>query len=402
MSPCVAISVIFYFSFVLVFTSDTQQPLNYTPDFERENYLQALHTSLEKKIAFFSLPDAEIKKLVNACRDIETSCIVGFRTGIIADYKPEDIYNFCVAIEENYSPQLTHFEAWHSKTIKDLKIDKAEVLFGLVGALTKSEGNEFSASVDMAGIRACFNHIIKPVHGGTFTQSWVLRMVLQILQPFKNHPYAYPAVVQSTFLETRKKNLRGLLHTNLSAIRHKAIIDEQLEPYAGLTAGALRSEDLTPLLSLGYDIMEESLLRVDDLLKQVYRQKVGYAKKEPRIRNLLNFLYSEGMEYLEPHMGEFNERQQQIIKYLFAKRYLGTKELTLDFRCDRKTIQRDFVKLLSSEVVKSTGNGSALKYCINLKNNGYDMLEIHSTSVRKREDYQESLFGEEIWETKKA
>lgn len=402
MSPCVAISVIFYFSFVLVFTSDTQQPLNYVPDFERENYLQALHTSLEKKIAFFSLPDTEIKKLINACRDIETSCIVGFRTGVIADYKPEDIYNFCVAIEENYSPQLTHFEAWHNKTVKDLKIDKAEVLFSLVGALTKSEGNEFSASVDMAGIRACFNHIIKPVHGGTFTQSWVLRMVLQILQPFKNHPYAYPAVVQSMFLETRKKNLRGLLHTNLSAIRHKTLIDEQLEPFAGLTAGALRTEDLTPLLSLGYDIMEESLLRVDDLLKQVYRQKVGYAKKEPRIRNLLNFLYSEGMEYLEPHMGEFNERQQQIIKYLFAKRYLGTKELTLDFRCDRKTIQRDFVKLLSSEVVKSTGNGSALKYCINLKNNGYDMLEIHSTSVRKREDYQESLFGEEIWETKKA
>ena len=385
-----------------MFTSDTQQPLNYAPDFERENYLQALHTSLEKKIAFFSLPDTEIKKLVNACRDIETSCIVGFRTGVIADYKPEDIYNFCVAIEENYSPQLTHFEAWHNKTIKDLKIDKAEVLFSLVGALTKSEGNEFSASVDMAGIKACFNHIIKPVHGGTFTQSWVLRMVLQILQPFKNHPYAYPAVVQSMFLETRKKNLRGLLHTNLSAIRHKALIDEQLEPFSGLTAGALRTEDLTPLLSLGYDIMEESLLRVDDLLKQVYRQKVGYAKKEPRIRNLLNFLYSEGMEYLEPHMGEFNERQQQIIKYLFAKRYLGTKELTLDFRCDRKTIQRDFVKLLSSEVVKSTGNGSALKYCINLKNNGYDMLEIHSTSVRKREDYQESLFGEEIWETKKA
>jgi hypothetical protein len=385
-----------------VFTSDTQQPLNYVPDFERENYLQALHTSLEKKIAFFSLPDTEIKKLVSACRDIETSCIVGFRTGVITDYKPEDIYNFCVAIEENYSPQITHFEAWHSKTIKDLKIDKAEVLFGLVGALTKSEGNEFSASVDMAGIKACFNHITKPINGGTFTQSWVLRMVLQILQPFKNHPYAYPAVVQSVFLESRKKNVRGLLHPNLAAIRHKSLIDETLEPYVGLTAGALRTEDITPLLTLGYDIMEESLLRVDDLLKQVYRQKVSYAKKEPRIRNLLNFLYSEGMEYLEPHMGEFNERQQQIIKYLFAKRYLGTKELTLDFRCDRKTIQRDFVKLLSSEVVKSTGNGSALKYCINLKNNGYDMLEIHSTSVRKREDYQESLFGEEIWETKKA
>ncbi len=385
-----------------MFTRDTQQPLNYVPDFERENYLQALHTSLEKKIAFFSLPDTEIKKLISACRDIETSCIVGFRTGVITDYKPEDIYNFCVAIEENYSQQLTHFEAWHNKTIKDLKIDKAEVLLGLVGALTKSEGNEFSASIDMAGIKACFNHITKPVHGGTFTQSWVLRMVLQILQPFKNHPYAYPAVVQSMFLETRKKNLRGLLHTNLSAIRHKTVIDKQLEPFAGFTAGALRAEDITPLLALGYDIMEENLLRVDDMLKQVYRQKVGYDKKEPRIRNLLNFLYSEGMEYLEPHMAEFNERQQQIIKYLFAKRYLGTKELTLDFRCDRKTIQRDFVKLLSSEVVKSTGNGSALKYCINLKNNGYDMLEIHSTSVRKREDYQESLFGEEIWETKKA
>lgn len=282
-----------------------------------------------------------------------------------------------------------------------MKIDKAEVLFNLVSGLTKNSGNEFSAAMDMSGIRSCFNFIQSPQGGGVFTQSWVLRLVLQILQPFKNYTYSYPALVQSVYLESRKKAMKGLLSPNLTALTYKQQLDEQLEPFAGLTTGSLRNVDLTPLLQLGYDIIEESLNRVDDSLRQVYRHKVDYGKKDARIRNLINFLYNEGISYLEPHMREFNERQQQIIKYLFAKRYLGTKELSLSFRCDRKTIQRDFNKLLSSEVVRSTGNGSALKYCINLKNNSYDMLEIHSTAVRRRDDFQESLFGEEIWETVK-
>lgn len=384
-----------------MFIGDSQHPLTYTPDFERENRLQALYTLLEKKIGFFSLPEAEVKKLVNAARDIEAACIVGFNTEQLNALQPDDIYNFCRSVEEQYSQQLTHFEAWHNKTIGELKIDKAEVLFNLVSGLTKNSGNEFSAAMDMSGIRSCFNFIQSPQGGGVFTQSWVLRLVLQILQPFKNYTYSYPALVQSVYLESRKKAMKGLLSPNLTALTYKQQLDEQLEPFAGLTTGSLRNVDLTPLLQLGYDIIEESLNRVDDSLRQVYRHKVDYGKKDARIRNLINFLYNEGISYLEPHMREFNERQQQIIKYLFAKRYLGTKELSLSFRCDRKTIQRDFNKLLSSEVVRSTGNGSALKYCINLKNNSYDMLEIHSTAVRRRDDFQESLFGEEIWETVK-
>lgn len=383
-----------------MFSPSTEDTLIYSPDFERENRLLSLYNAIEKKITFFDLPAGEVKKLINACGDIETSCIIGFDTETLNGRQPEDIYNFCLAIEEKYSPALTNFESWLSKNRKELKPDKAESLISLISLL--GSAGELSVSMDFIGLKSTLGQVLQNSSDAVFSQSWMLRMVLEILQPFKKYRHAYPAAVQSVFLDLKGKNLKGLLHINFEALERKAELENRLAPFEGLTASELRSTDLTPLLAFGYDIIEANLVRIDELVKQIFRNQVKYHKKEPRIRNLLNYLYTEGLEPLSAHMPYYNERQQQIIKYLFTKRYLGTKELTLDFKCDRKTIQRDFTKLLSTEVVKSTGNGSALKYCINLKNNGYDMLEIYSTATRRREDYQESLFGEEIWEAKEV
>ncbi len=384
-----------------MFTGNTQPPLVYTPDFERENRLQALYTLIEKKITFFSLSKTELEKLNTVVTDIEAACILGFDSETLNTELPEDIYNFCRAIEEKYSPQLTHYKAWQNNALKALKISEAKDVLKLISGLSENNSGEV-VSDDLNDITNCFNYIENTHSNAVFTQSWVLRLAMQILQPFKNQASSYPALVQSAYLATNKKMLNGIVGINLEVLRTKKEYEEQLKSVLQ-SATKLSSMDLTPLLALGYDCMEAALQRVDNSLRNIYRSKIEYSKKDARIRNLLNFLYNQGISYLEPLKAELNERQLQIVKHLFAKRYLGTKELSLNFRCDRKTIQRDFTKLLSSEVARSTGNGSALKYCINLKNNSYDMLEIHSTAVRFREDYQESLFGNEIWETiKKA
>lgn len=399
---CASIRIKFCFRFVSVFTSDTAYPLLYTPDYEREEALLSFYKTLEKKLYFFSLPQDELKQLADACRDIETACIVGFDTETLSADTPEDIYNFCLAAEEKYSAQLAYYEGWLAKNIKDIQLDKPENLLGQISALTKNAGNEFSATLDISGIKNCLAHALNPINGDVFTQSIIIRLVIEVLQPFKSFPLSYPAHLQSVFLESKKKHLNGLLYVNQESLLRKKETQELLQPFVGITVGQLKETDLSQLLQHGYDSIENSLHRTNELLRQLFRKKNKYAEKEPRMRNLQNFLFDSGIECLEPHIGEFNERQQQIIKYLFTKRYLGTKELTLDFRCDRKTIQRDFAKLLSTEVVRSIGNGSALKYCINLKTNAYDILEIYSQPVRKKEEQQESLFGEEIWETKKA
>lgn len=374
-------------------TSTSESQLIYTPDTDRESYLLSLYNSIDQKIRFFSLPQKEIKKLAQACQDVEIASIIGFDTESVGSLTPEDIYNFCLATEQNHSPAITHFEAWISKNRHTLSLNPDSIL-SLVGSLSKSPAD--IASLNITPLKGSIKQVLKG-SGNVFTQAWMLRMILTALQPFRQYNHAFPAVVQSLFFELKGKTLNGLLHSNLDALYHKKDIDLILKPYAGLSVSALRETDLSPLLDLGYDIFEEHLLRIDNLLRQIFREQTGFAKKDSRGRNLLNFLFDEGAAMLSPHMAEFNERQQQIIRYLFAKRYLSTKELTLDFKCDRKTIQRDFARLLSTEVVRSSGNGSALRYCINLKNNGYDMLEIYSTPVQHKEEYQESLFGEEVW-----
>ncbi|HYG15536.1 MAG TPA: DeoR family transcriptional regulator [Bacteroidia bacterium] len=374
-------------------TSTAESQLIYVPNKDRESYLLSLYNSIDQKIRFFSLPQKDIKKLAQACQDVETAAVIGFDTETVGSLTPEDIYNFCLATEQNHSPAITHFEAWISKNRQSLSLTPDGML-SLISSLSKSPAD--IASLDITSVKASIRQVLKG-DGNIFTQAWMLRIVLAALQPFRQYSHAFSAVVQSVFFELKGKTLSGLLHTNLEALYRKKDIDTVLKPYSGLSISELRETDLSPVLELGYDIFEEHLLRIDNLLRQIFREQTGFAKKDSRGRNLLNFLFDEGAAMLSPHMAEFNERQQQIIRYLFAKRYLSTKELTLDFKCDRKTIQRDFARLLSTEVVHSSGNGSALRYCINLKNNGYDMLEIYSTPVQHKEEYQESLFGEEVW-----
>lgn len=400
LSPLLTVATQFYSSFVLVFTGNNSTPLLYTPDFERENRLQEYYAIIEKKIAFFSLSEVEITKLKTATTDIEATSILGLATEALHSQSPEDIYKFCRAIEENHSEQLTYFKEWQNAAFSSLKIRETKEVLQLISGLAKDNTGEI-ASDDLTDIESCYTQIKASSHKDIFTQSWMLRLTMQILQPFKNHTLSYPALVQLAYLHGNKKTFNGLTSFNLEVLSNKKEYEELIEPFQNISIIDLSTADLSPLLSFGYDCMEAALKRVDDALRIIYRDKIDYSKKDARIRNLINFLYTQGVEYLAPLDSDLNERQQKIVKYLFTKRYLGTKELSLSFRCDRKTIQRDFTKLLNSEIVRSTGNGSALKYCINLKNNCYDMLEIHSTAVRRRDDFQESLFGEEIWETVK-
>lgn len=401
-SPCVAIASPFCYSFVLVLAGNNSTSFTYTPDLERENQLQEYCSLIEKKINFFSLSEVEVEKLIATAKDIEAACIFGLSSETLCVDSPENIYSFCRSIEENYGESITHFKEWRNDAFTSLQLNKTKELLQLANGLAADNNGEV-ASDDLADIKSCFKALQNSVYKDVFTQSWVLRLALQMLQPFKKQAYSFPALAQLGVLASNKKTLKGLLNINLEVLIAKTKYEEQLNALVEALTPEQTLIDLTELLPLGYDCMETALKRVDDTLKTIYREKIDYYKKDARIRNLINFKYSKGIEYLEPINDDLNERQQKIIKYLFSKRYLGTKELSLSFRCDRKTIQRDFNKLLKSNIVNSTGNGSALKYCINLKNNGYDMLEIHSTAVRRREDYQESLFGEEIWETiKKA
>lgn len=399
-SPSVAIASLFYYSFVLVLAGNNSTSFTYTADLERENQLQEYYALIEKKIAFFSLSEVEVEKLVSHAKEIEAACIFGFEKETLESQSPDEVYVFCRNIEDNHSEALTHFKEWRDTTLPALKISKTKELLQLVNGLDKDNTGDVTSD-DLSIIKGVYKALQN--NNDVFTQSWVLRLVLQLVQPFKNQSHTFPALAQLGFLAHSKKTLAGLLNINLEALLAKTEYEQQLTALVENSTEEQTQIDLTPLLELGYNCMEAALKRADNALKVIYREKIDYHKKDTRIKNLINFKYSQGIEYLEPLKDDLNERQQKIVKYLFSKRYLGTKELSLSFRCDRKTIQRDFNKLLKSDIVSSTGNGSALKYCINLKNNGYDMLEIHSTAVRRREDYQESLFGEEIWETiKKA
>jgi DeoR/GlpR family transcriptional regulator of sugar metabolism len=65
---------------------------------------------------------------------------------------------------------------------------------------------------------------------------------------------------------------------------------------------------------------------------------------------------------------------------------VSTKELVSEFECNRKTIQRDFTHLLELNLVKVIGQGSALKYSLNLDNQNNNPISQYQSSYLKNSD----------------
>jgi DeoR/GlpR family transcriptional regulator of sugar metabolism len=81
-----------------------------------------------------------------------------------------------------------------------------------------------------------------------------------------------------------------------------------------------------------------------------------------------------------------NKRQKLIMFIIQHRGFVSTKELVSEFECYRKTIQRDFTHLLELNLVKVIGQGSALKYSLNLDNHKQDSITQYQSSYLKNSD----------------
>ena len=168
-----------------MFIGNNSTPLSYTPDFDKENQLQAYYTIIKKKISFFSLSEVEINKLKTAAYNIDAASIFGLQTESLDKQSPEDIYTFCRTIENTYGEPLTHFKEWREHTYKTLSIKEAKDILLLIKGLSANNNGEVTTD-DFNDINNYFNYIKSPQKGGVFTQSWMLRIAMRLLQPFKN------------------------------------------------------------------------------------------------------------------------------------------------------------------------------------------------------------------------
>ncbi len=226
-----------------------------------------------------------------------------------------------------------------------------------------------------------------PVH--PLVVSWIFHAELLRIAPFTANNDKVARVLQYHYLNRKSYTLAGFLHLELEDFLFKKRYYETLEQLN-------RSQEYSGVIGMGMQLIQQNLQRVENLLKTLYRRTIDYQGMPPRQRNQINYIFDRGFE-LRQGEGKLNNRQQKIMEFILQEGSVSTKELTDQFACNRKTIQRDFADLLEQDLVTITGNGSALRYTLNMKDRDRHELSAYQTVLLDplRIAEQPSLFDEE-------
>lgn len=223
-------------------------------------------------------------------------------------------------------------------------------------------------------------------------QSWMLHFKILALPLFSESKNKFASLLQSFWLRKHNMDLNGLL-----SLEHELYIKKnEYLAYFIENKNNENTQDhhLNEQIAFGLKLHANQLTRMYQLLQSYFRKQVDYDKLTPRQKNIMNFVFERGYKLKEIDDSIINKRQKLIMYIIQHRGFVSTKELVSEFECNRKTIQRDFVHLLELNLVKVIGQGSALKYSLNLDNQKQDPIHNYQSEYLKNSDENLELGSE--------
>lgn len=228
--------------------------------------------------------------------------------------------------------------------------------------------------------------------------SWILHFELLRIQPYNSDAPVLARLLHYFWLSKHQLTLDGLLtlEHELYLNRHRYFDLQQIK-------SEYPAELFNQYIGFGQDIFLQNLERIKLMLRHYFRKQVEYEDATPRQRNMMNFVFERGYKLTLFQERTLNKRQELIMYIIHHKGFCSTKELTEEFGCNRKTIQRDFTDLLNFNLVRTIGNGSSLRYAVSIKENYNEqmatfmpefMRKANAHPAQANSAEQESLFAE--------
>lgn len=216
-------------------------------------------------------------------------------------------------------------------------------------------------------------------------QSWMLHFKILALPLFSESKNKFASLLQNFWLRKHNMDLSGLL-----SLEHELYLkkNEYLSYFWKEKEDNEPSQEvhLNEQIAFGLTLHANQLTRMYQLLQSYFRKQVDYDKLKPRQKNIMNFVFERGYKLKEIDDSILNKRQKLIMYIIQHRGFVSTKELVSEFECNRKTIQRDFTHLLELNLVKVIGQGSALKYSLNLDNQNNNPIAQYQSSYLKNSD----------------
>lgn len=214
--------------------------------------------------------------------------------------------------------------------------------------------------------------------------SWILHLYISSRGPFGEANGRIGRLLQFFSLLKHNRTLSGLLEQEQVWMRNKERYQEVIEQ-AGIlfSRGAgFDREEWIPVLDFGRACYHEALRMINRQFMQFYRQRAGYEDLTPRYRLAVNYCYAFGELLFESAKDGLNERQQEILRLLYLRGVIATRDLYAQMDVNRKTIQRDFTFLEELGLVRSFGSGAGVCYVVPLKQKTPDKLQAYQALLR--------------------
>ncbi|MBI1183517.1 hypothetical protein GC194_04565 [bacterium] len=190
-----------------------------------------------------------------------------------------------------------------------------------------------------------------------------LYLLFDIVQPFIVFNHSLSLIVFNQALRRYNCHFMDLLSFEKHLLNdwntHQSIKLNSLFP---VSAKERLEMDLTAFFENCMQVMQESFDEIEDNLMAALKESVSYPKLKPIQKNSFNYLFQVGFNKHHEKIDLLNNRQKSILCDVACKRSVTTKEMVMKYRCDRKTIQRDFADLIDIGIVEQEGITKTINY----------------------------------------
>lgn len=361
---------------------------------------------IPQKIAHFALPAEKLAKSHAQQAMLDAAINVSMERENFRQLQPEELLAYARKLEDKYAADISQYRFFteHLATGGGASMPLIQkALF-----FTKNFDNQeaivelLSSEVDIRLLETPLRELLQDIDtysaqtenvAEKILLSWMVHFGILISLPAQSRYEMFARLGQKIYLETNGLSCAGHLFITPFVFKRQMLYKRITEQLRLKRWDDFMRSDLTSLLNFGIEVHLEAIEKANEQVKEIYHEQIEFEDLPSRQRNMANYFFEEGFKQEKPEVRNLNERQQKIMEWIYKERCVSTKDLSLNFRCNRKTIQRDFAELMDMHLVRALGNGAALRYTVNIRNREHELLEKYQNIMLSDMPMQISLFS---------
>lgn len=194
-------------------------------------------------------------------------------------------------------------------------------------------------------------------------RGWAVYLLFDIVQPFVGYNQTLSLLVRNQLMNHWDYGFNSIAVFEKYLFKdwstHQSVKFNSLFP---LNYSDRMDTDVTAFFENCAGLSAESMTQVEEAILKQLKIDVGYNKLSPIKKNSFNYFFELGLPKHYKEIGGLHDRQKSILKDVIFNRSVTTKQMVMKYRCDRKTIQRDFSDLMEVGIVIQEGKTKTINY----------------------------------------